>query len=657
MRFLIHKYSVEKFLKFFLLGGITISILSSAGTHCMRRGHGKRSFRRTNCKRDRRIPRKNPRGKGDRNAKKSFEQKKERQRRDHGWPFPPSRPCSSVKSVNPATCLLLLLSVANYGWAINSVKLAVDAVVDFVKAPKTKATVRPSIVGPSAVRSSPTTVNPPIVNPQFSKINRPSSSDGSPVIIGPSAIGPSPTRTSEIAPSIICLPSQRMIEYLQGQAEARRLRAEASVQRLRQAAAQRLGADRGDVMQTTETELPKDDADVYDYQNKATLGPEFTFYNQEVDNGYDTAESEGSIKLRYMRELETEMLKRCKTEKVGCKCDKKNTMRWCKMEVSTGDFSFWLQFSQDHNSLEFQAKPMTLEDWEKHDGLVQKLLFESARKVVLNAHPGNFYDHVCPKKDFGTESDSCKYYDFCEVPFNSQEAETFGGGHIHFGLNSTFHNDAFLFANFLVDLQNNPYLGLGALTSSPRFSPPLAIQAQEKRDRFGEITSYYQKLRTLANIDKIRKRITFEVYDNHRGINCPFNDRKFQFACLNHRDTIELRFPRPQEKASDFTKLSRLFLKRIEFLDRCGVPIKYKNSFIENEKPEEKRLGYFYRSDKELEKAAAKFYRYVVDIGLDWEEYKELLHPLVKEKIHHGCIQGPIDNPYSQTGDASSFPV
>ena len=354
--------------------------------------------------------------------------------------------------------------------------------------------------------------------------------------------------------------------------------------------------------------------------NTATLGSEFTFFRKGLGN------REHDLPGNIVRNPATEEAQEALASNIlencpPCTVREEINKYGAKSYNITHPDGFWINVDTDPSVVETQMKPMTLAEYEKHGPTIQRLLFDGAKSLEL-------------KPD--SESDGRH-----SIPFRM------GGGHIHFGLHSTF-DDSHHLMNFEIDQQNNPYLATGALGNYPRNAAPLAVQSDSQRESFNEIIKVLSKSKQDLSLEELSSVLNKAVF--YRSLDPKSSPGpKYQQASVAHATkdtpaharTVEFRAPGPQRDVNHFVQLARLLLKRIEMLKSLEGFIRYEEPTIEKCDWDESSGCLFGFSNAREQKVVDSFYRFVVEMGESWDEHQNLLEPVLRDKIDKGQLLAP----------------
>jgi hypothetical protein len=370
---------------------------------------------------------------------------------------------------------------------------------------------------------------------------------------------------------------------------------------------------------TTELDLP--------FRHVTRLGSEFTFYhptfdNQQYDLRGNIVANEGTKKG--MIKLSQAMLKKCGHQ---CSLDKvTNRYGVSNYNITHTPSGIWFNVATDPSTLETQMKPLTLAQYEDNEDIIQHLLFDTASE--LDYHPDTTLDD---KKVLKPQS---------QIPFFG------GGGHIHMGVMETFHNNPLMFRNFLVYLQNHPYLFQWGFGNYPNQAPTLAIQMEKMRNNFDNIIKDFDKNPAHYTILKLANRLNNEVFsttiDSRHG-----PAQKYQAFSLQRISsklppsdwTVEFRVFGPQRNIHEFIKQSTFINAIIKKVQGIKTPIPYQKIVIDAERDYHGDYNDYYYTSLERKKMILQdFYQTASDIGLDGDEYSSILNRYIQNGIDHGYL-------------------
>lgn len=290
---------------------------------------------------------------------------------------------------------------------------------------------------------------------------------------------------------------------------------------------------------TIEIKHPRDFTERGDLSNIMKFGTEFTFTNEKMI-AESKEKGDGSVDL-----VESIAKKNEWAGEVNKIIDEKHNVTTTKNQYAeeedvykyTFEDGWWFQINLDPGVVEIQMDPMTLEqaNSEKTKNRINKYIFGIAN--VLGLH-----------------SDA-----------------SFGGGHIHLDVNSTFGTNELLFRNFVVDFENEA-AALEAFEHDPINAPRIAQRSKEMREKFALVIHKFDRENEEIGQESIKtlaKMIEDQVYKN-------FSDDDPKYNALNYRhllkedgfNTLEIRALRSQRNFEEFILEARLFMKRIEFLEK-----------------------------------------------------------------------------------------
>lgn len=357
----------------------------------------------------------------------------------------------------------------------------------------------------------------------------------------------------------------------------------------------------------------------------ATFGPEFEFTSQKIDelwaNPKNYKSTPGHIGFWVEREridakrLMWEVKKLCPTLK--CRIEKTHYKHGDEYLVIFED-GLWVRISYDPAVVEIQMKPQTLAELKRNKSRLQTVIFDAAKATGLYLDHGH------------------------------------SAGHFNIGFFSFFGRDfksVRRFMSFLVDLENNPELFLGALGDSLPSAKTFSQQKYSQRVLFGNIAeiSNIHHLTSERNIEiflnyvlkkvlEAQKRPHLKNTNNRRdslhnqAVN--LEDIYRHIYALLHPESadvrsnmnsdveakgleptptdrpIELRGIRAQRSIHEFILLAELFKLRMKYLESYDLPILYAARSIKNPSPQE---------------IVTRFYIYVTESGGSFHKFKILL--------------------------------
>ncbi len=258
---------------------------------------------------------------------------------------------------------------------------------------------------------------------------------------------------------------------------------------------------------------------------------------------------------------------------------------------------YWIRISFDPACVEIQGKPLTKKEYRDKSELLEKYVFEAAKKAGL----------VLDRKE--------------------------GMGHFNIGAQSAFGRDevnGLRFLSYFVDFQNHPELSMGAIGkdvggNSPTLtvlhpSQSAALQALvtgvvKRKYKLSAVAAYinrYVYTHTLDNLSAQNNQLDRRESQHNQAITVEDFEK---FSRKQFADKIDLPMEiRPifaQESIEQFILQIELFELRNNFLAGRGYPLKFLNL----------KKNRFSKSE-----LVSRFYVYVTEAGGDFEHFKPLLH-------------------------------
>lgn len=322
-------------------------------------------------------------------------------------------------------------------------------------------------------------------------------------------------------------------------------------------------------------------------------GAEFTFTNDAMMNEKISGSIVNSPKAELAQEELKELIKsRCQ----GCTMRTTTNSYGVKTYKFTYPDGFWFIVATDPGCLEIQTKPSTFAEYKSYSKIIQADLFDSATML------GMFTD-----KDVG-------------------------GGHIHIGMKSAFDGDAVLFRNFVADYSNHGELNSGIMDTDKYNAPSIDDLNRNQRKAFKELLFDFDngktKLQTIKGFAKALEETVY--YKTPTGWNPAYKYQALNVHRVHGEEfaeaarTVEIRAQAAQETFDDFLKQIQLYEKRIKFI---------------SSKPT-KRLVYL---DQGVEltgrEKLERFYAYVVESGLVWDDYKYMLPKRLQSMKPEGLVE------------------
>jgi hypothetical protein len=303
---------------------------------------------------------------------------------------------------------------------------------------------------------------------------------------------------------------------------------------------------------TIEIKHPRDFTERGDLSKTMKFGTEFTFTNDAMI-AESKKKGDGSVDL-----VESIGKKNEWAGKVNSIIDENHNVTTTKNQYAeeedvykyTFEDGWWFQINLDPGVVEIQMDPMTLDqaNSEKITNRVNKYIFGIA-------------------KDLGLHSDA-----------------SFGGGHIHLDIDSTFGTNELLFRNFVVDFENEA-AALEAFEHDPVNAPRIAQQSLAMREKFATVVHKFDRDNKEIGQEAIKTLATMVEDQVYKG----FSEDDPKYNALNYRhmlkedgfNTLEIRALRSQRNFEEFILEAKLFMKRIEYLEK---ELATKNNPIEQPK-------------------------------------------------------------------------
>lgn len=294
-----------------------------------------------------------------------------------------------------------------------------------------------------------------------------------------------------------------------------------------------------------------------------TFGAEFTMTSQTLINApllYPTTDDD--ISTEYGRRLIGDFA-RLVAEKCGeCRVVPLNDRYDLPAYKVTMPQNFSFMITLDPAVMEIVPDAATKDGFKKLEPLLQSLVFEIGKSLQQTPHV------------------------------------SYGGGHVHLGIDSSFEGNPVLFRNFFVDWLNHPDL-MASFTGSTYNSPTVydLPSANAEREMRAVIAEFDERLRAegfLENPERdpkrgfelmvelaqsIQKRVytrtiiqTWTPPEKYQALNVT---RLADPQVPREQKTIELRFFAGQNSVSEFIELIELFEGRIEHLKTSKGVITY----------------------------------------------------------------------------------
>ncbi|MFH5183460.1 hypothetical protein ACHHV8_13035 [Paenibacillus sp. TAB 01] len=344
---------------------------------------------------------------------------------------------------------------------------------------------------------------------------------------------------------------------------------------------------------TIEIKHPRDFTERGDLSNTMQFGTEFTFTNANMI-AEAKKKGDGSVALE-----ESIAKKNDWKDEVSRIIDEPHNVTTSKNQYAeeedvykyTFEDGWWFQINLDPGVIEIQMQPMTLQkaESEKITNRVNKYIFGIAQQL-------------------GLHSDA-----------------SFGGGHIHLDADSTFGGNELLFRNFIVDFENES-AALEAFEHDPVNAPRVAQKSKEAREQFAKVIHEFDRdNREIGQeaIKSLAKVIEDQVYKRYSEDDPKYNALNYRHMLKEDGlNTLEIRAMRSQRTFQEFIMEAKLFMKRIEYLEK---EIAVKNKAAEQPKFDVKKE--ITDSEVALESETKVFQaltKYCTQLGIDPEPYLKM---------------------------------
>jgi hypothetical protein len=260
---------------------------------------------------------------------------------------------------------------------------------------------------------------------------------------------------------------------------------------------------------------------------------------------------------------------------------------------------WWFQVALDPGVIEIQTRPSSYERFHEMIPRMQKDIFGAAAAEGVNMFPH----------------------------------QNTGDGHFHIDIEEAFEGNRLWFRNYLVDKMNHPELAKGVMQSGTYFhtlnAPPLAEVGEEAQGRFAQVIADFDADPSMTIKDLI-KNVNEKVYtETHPGATSVRSDfpRKYQAVNLQHEETVELRYPRPQKSAEDFVRMIGYEEARIKYIRKIAHPIP------------------FVHQPRNLtrQELVDRFHKTVLENEQDWNEAKKILPEDLASFTPTEVVEAPVE--------------
>lgn len=339
-----------------------------------------------------------------------------------------------------------------------------------------------------------------------------------------------------------------------------------------------------------------------------TYGTEYNFSSKKVLKAWD----DRGKKVNYEGEWQVPAEAEQNAAKEFSQAVKESCGEDCTVTPHRGKFGsteFKVEFKDGYNfnisidpaCVEIQTSPETLAQIKDYEKRTQKFIFDVAEKLKMT------------------------------------EKMSDNAAHLNIGLASAFDDDAKSFLRFFTRYHNVPELATGGLGLDPGNAPPLSHLNDEQRKAFSKIVEDVNS-GALTSAKKAAARIQFEVYtstpvfetggNHYQGISVKQINKGYGLSYESDKP-FELRAPRQPQSAQERTLLIELFELQMARDRASAEPIAFLD-VVERQK--------FTPSE-----IANRTRLYVLDAGGDWEKFKFLLPPKLREIPADAFLSGKIN--------------
>jgi hypothetical protein len=338
-----------------------------------------------------------------------------------------------------------------------------------------------------------------------------------------------------------------------------------------------------------------------------TFGAEFNFSNRTIMSAADGDYVNSKAALEAQHKM---------AETIGRSCIKNS----CKITLTSNGYGvtvyrvtyedgWWFQVATDPKVVEVQTKASTVEELKAHEKIIQDDIFGAAEQAGLQ-------------------------------PASQLFGRAWAGGHFHVGISSSVGNDALFFRNVVVDNANHPELSAGIFANDVNNAPPIAALGEQNQRNFTFlIEEFDQKFseKQAMPVAELAKAMNETVYfSTPSGWGPSEKYQAFNVTRVGNdhyemsEQTFEIRGSRPQSSAAEYIAQVELTEKRLRMLRFVDKPIAL---HIRNLK------GF-----PDLDRLTA-FYDYVLETGLDFQNYEQFLTPRQNEALMQKIATRPALKP------------
>lgn len=311
------------------------------------------------------------------------------------------------------------------------------------------------------------------------------------------------------------------------------------------------------------------------------FGLEFTVTNEHLvnegnRNPKDYSLSNNPLKKETLTRFWELLKEKCRNF-AGCRSSMSADKHGSALRLQFSD-GFYFTVGNDSAVIEINAKPQTIEGFEKTKHYLDDFVFKLAAEVDLRPH---------------------------------QRA---GQGHIHIS-RKALHENSVLLRNFFVDFQNRPEIIYGALGNHLLNSPPLSAQKPEQRTALKNLLARIDGKKYSVNdfVNAIEREVytasaagDWGSYDYYQA----FNMTRLRKA--TNSATIEIRSFRPQRSTREYQLQTKLISTWIEHLRKKDNRVEYNMAD---------------RHEFTKQEVVDAYHRLITELSLPWGEFKDLLPP------------------------------
>lgn len=309
-------------------------------------------------------------------------------------------------------------------------------------------------------------------------------------------------------------------------------------------------------------------------QGATTFGAEFTFTNAAIQGAQGQGNEVNNSQSEDHRDrMAEQVLKTCG----DCRLVREQNAYGIEVIRVIYPDKFFFVIATDPSCVEIQTKPLTVKMIEKYLLRLQRDVFDAALEVGM------------------------------------KPSSKIGGGHIHFGWQSSTGGDLLLTRNIIVDFANHPELANGVFGIGVVNTPPLNRLPADRQAAFKRIINDVDT-RKIRSPHVLAKRIQNEVYSWH-PYDWPVPEK--------YRDLNITRIASPQYwNPNEITFEARLFSAQnsaLEYLRETQLLDGRLKFLAKNESAVAVNIPSQYSSITDLYK---NFAQYTFEAGMDFEKFR-----------------------------------